>query len=58
MFKDAEAENKLLVARILEAIRSIEYGAVQITIHDSRVVQIEKTEKIKMGGNRSNCICS
>jgi hypothetical protein len=32
---------------ILEAIRGIKYGAVEVLIHDSRVVQVEKTEKIR-----------
>ena len=37
-----------LLSRIAEAITSIRYGAVQITIHDSQVVQIEQTEKIRV----------
>lgn len=36
-----------LIAHIEEAIQSIRYGSVQITVHDSRVVQIEKSEKIR-----------
>lgn len=32
---------------ILEAIRGIKYGAVEVVIHDSRVVQVEKTEKLR-----------
>lgn len=42
-------ENRIL-EEVLRAIRSIKYGCVQITLHDSRVVQIEKTEKIRMTG--------
>ena len=41
-----ENERRLLV-NILKALRSIRYGIVQITVHDSAVVQIEKTEKIR-----------
>jgi len=37
-----------LLAQIAEAIRAIRFGSVQILIHDSRVVQIEKAEKIRM----------
>ncbi len=36
-----------VVAKIAEAIRSIRFGTVQITIHNSHVVQIEKAEKIR-----------
>lgn len=37
-----------LLDRILAAISSIRYGTVQIVIQDARVVQIEKTEKIRL----------
>ena len=33
---------------IEEAVRSIRYGTVQIVIQDGRVVQIDKTEKIRL----------
>jgi hypothetical protein len=32
---------------ILDAIKSLEYGCVEVTVHDSRVVQIECTRKIR-----------
>ena len=32
---------------VLETIRGIKYGAVEILIHDSRVVQVERTEKTR-----------
>ena len=34
--------------QVLEAIRAIQYGTVEITIHESRVVQIERTEKVRV----------
>ena len=37
-----------VMAEITSAIRSIRHGSVQITIHDSRVVQIERAEKIRV----------
>ncbi len=39
---------------ILQAIHSIRFGAVEVTIHDSRVVQIECKEKIRfpLEGNK------
>jgi hypothetical protein len=33
---------------ILRAIQEIRYGSVQIVIQDSKVVQIEKLEKIRL----------
>jgi hypothetical protein len=34
---------------ILRAIAGIQYGSVEITIHEGRVVQIECREKIRLG---------
>lgn len=34
--------------RILGAIASIEYGSVEVMVHDGRVVQIERREKIRV----------
>ncbi len=55
--KEIDSKDKTLLLQVLEAVRSINYGSVQITIHDSRVVQIEKTEKIKVKDTK-DCVCS
>ncbi len=41
-------EDREVMRRVLEAIRSIRYGQVQIIIQDSRVVQIDTTEKVRL----------
>ena len=51
-----ENGEKTLVSQVLTAIKGIDYGQVLITIHDSRVVQIERTEKIRIPRPRE-CIC-
>ena len=33
--------------RILEALRGIRFGSVEVVIHDSRIVQIERREKFR-----------
>ena len=33
---------------IREAVESIRYGVVQLVIQDGRVIQIDKTEKIRL----------
>ncbi len=43
-----ENQDKMLMLKVLEAVKSIKYGYVQITIHDSEIVQIDKTEKIRI----------
>jgi len=42
-------EDEKLLLQILKAIKSIRYGYIQITVQDGRVVQIDKTEKIRLG---------
>jgi len=39
--------SRQLEALVAEAIASIRYGAVEITIHDGRIVQIERREKLR-----------
>ena len=34
--------------KILRALQEIRYGSVEIIIHDSRIVQIERREKIRI----------
>jgi len=41
-------EDREVMQRVLEAIRSVRYGQVQIIIQDSRVVQIDTTEKVRL----------
>jgi hypothetical protein len=33
---------------VAEQVENLRYGVVQIVIHDHRVVQIEKTEKVRL----------
>jgi len=32
---------------ILKAVREVRYGSVEIVIHDAKVVQVERREKIR-----------
>lgn len=36
-----------LTRKILRALQAIRYGSVEIIIHDSRIVRIERKEKIR-----------
>jgi len=33
---------------VIRAIRAIRYGSIEITVHDARVVQIERREKVRV----------
>ena len=43
----APAAQAAIDVRILEAVRSLDYGSVEIVVHDSQVVQIERREKLR-----------
>jgi len=36
-----------VIVEILRSVRNVRFGSVEITIHDSRVVQIERKEKVR-----------
>ncbi len=40
-------DDEKVLFQILKAIKSIRYGYVQIVLQDAKVVQIEKTEKMR-----------
>lgn len=44
----AESDPEIAL-EILRAVRDIHYGSVEIIVHDSKVVQIERKEKIRIG---------
>jgi len=37
-----------VVVQILKAIQALRFGSVEITVHDGRVTQIEKREKLRI----------
>ncbi len=46
--RPASPPPELPLEAIQEAVRSIRFGVVQIIIQDGRVVQIDRTEKIRL----------
>lgn len=46
--QDLQPEEAQVMRLILRAIREIRYGSVQIVIQDSKVVQIDKVEKLRL----------
>ena len=45
--------NAEIEQQILRAIKDVRYGSVEITLHDSKVVQIERKEKIRFTHGRA-----
>lgn len=48
--------NSSLVKELLSAINSLRFGSVEITIHEGRVTQIEKREKVRFTDSASTTI--
>lgn len=45
--KEHSVLSEEILRNLEEAVSSIRFGTVQITIHDGRVVQLEKSEKVR-----------
>ncbi len=39
--------NDAIIKEIVEALNSLKYGYLYITVHNSKIVQIDKTEKTR-----------
>ncbi len=39
--------NDAIIKEIIEALNTLEYGHLHIAVHNSKVVQIDKTEKTR-----------
>ncbi len=48
--ENTDAKRHEKEAAIIAAIRAIRFGSLEITIHDSSIVQIESKEKIRFDG--------
>lgn len=42
-----------IVKNIIEVIKSVRFGYVQIVIQDSKVVQIDRTEKLRLNNSKA-----
>jgi hypothetical protein len=43
---NGESDNGRWLALVQQQVKGIQFGVVQIVIHESRVVRIERTEKL------------
>lgn len=46
--KSENQSSHQLHGRIVDALDGLQYGAVEITVHDGKVVQIERREKFRL----------
>jgi hypothetical protein len=45
---DGENEDLKWLEMVIQQVGSLRYGVVEIVVHDSRVIQIEKTERLRL----------
>lgn len=50
----SQEHNQDIAHRILLAIKDLRFGSVEVVIHDSKVVQIERKEKIRIDSTSSH----
>ncbi len=43
-----EPERPKWLDPLLDAVRQLRFGSVEITVHDGRIVQIERKEKLRL----------
>lgn len=41
-------DNESAARKILAALRGLRFGSVEITVHEGRIVQIERREKVRL----------
>lgn len=46
------AVNEAIIKEIIEMLSSLRYGYLHITVHNSRIVQVEKSEKTRFDDMR------
>jgi hypothetical protein len=44
----AAADQSKWLELVAQQVKSLRYGVVEIVVHDSRVIQIEKTERLRL----------
>ena len=42
---DCKSQDSIILEELVQCFKNIAYGEVVVTIHDSRIVQIERREK-------------
>jgi hypothetical protein len=54
----ATEEETLVLGEVLKALRQVNHGYVQLILQDSKVIQIDKMEKVRFrAACRQSCTC-
>ncbi len=44
-----QSERDIPIETLRELLRGLRYGTLELTVHDGRVVQIERRERVRLG---------
>lgn len=56
--KTAHETNQQVLNEIERAINDIQFGSVEITLHEGRVTQIERREKIRLAAAHNGSVAA
>jgi hypothetical protein len=48
---DNVGEDSKWLELVIQQVKSLRYGVVEIVVHNSKVIQIEKTERVRLDKN-------
>ena len=48
----SEREREVMQA-VLAALRGLRYGSIVLTVHDGRLVEVQRTEKLRISGMKT-----
>ena len=51
--KGFSVDETALLRSVILALRNLHYGSVNLTVHDGRLVEIQKVERIRMNATKS-----
>jgi len=54
IINNADSNNETALKRVVKALGELTYGSVTITVQDSRIVQIDKVEKIRIESKKGS----
>lgn len=47
--QDVSAGKEVPLEKVSELLHGLRYGTLELTVHDGRVVQIERRERVRLG---------
>lgn len=53
-FDESDRGRADVVGRVLEALKGLRFGEIRIVVHEGTVVQVERTEKLRLPLPRSS----